>query len=130
MKYTEEAHQKYVVQYFNLKYPHLEGLLYHIPNGQNVGVRAGYRLKKAGLVSGLPDLHIAIPTNEHPGLYIEMKSEKGRCTLRQSKMQAILRSVGYRVEVCHSWIEARDVIDDYLKGYVHEVDEKAGTELY
>ena len=114
MRYEEDIHQGYLVQWFKLRYSELEGLLYHIPNGQNVGMRAGARLKRSGLISGIPDLHLAYPTSLHPGLYIEMKSLKGRSSPQQKRIQGKLRDAGYRVEVCNSFNSAKAVIEDYL----------------
>ena len=116
MRHQEDVQQRYVIHWFRLQYPDLQGLLYHIPNGQNVGPKVGARLKASGLVSGIPDLHLAVPTEDYPGLYIEMKTEKGRNTPTQRHMQQMLKDVGYCVEVCRSFDEARSVITEYLTG--------------
>jgi hypothetical protein len=122
MKHEEDQHQQYLFSWFNIKYLHLKGMMFHIPNGQNVGMRAGARLKRAGLTAGIPDILLSIPTQDAKGewihgMYIEMKSANGRNSPAQCKMQAMLKAVGYRVEVCKNWHDARTVIDDYLSTY-------------
>lgn len=48
------------------------------------------------------------------GLFVEMKSPKGKTSLAQSSIICKLEEVGYRVEVCYSADEAIKVIDEYL----------------
>lgn len=129
MRYEEEIQQTRVVMWFQVTYPSLAGLFYHIPNGQNVGVRAGARLKRCGLVSGVPDLHLAVPTSKYPGLYIEMKSEKGRCSTTQKSLHEKLRLVGYRVEVCHDYLSAQAVITQYLEGELKDLAVESGEQV-
>jgi hypothetical protein len=60
--------------------------------------------------------------DRYSGLYIEMKRPSLKreddplngCSDDQLKWIAALREQGYRVEVCYTWIEAREVILSYL----------------
>lgn len=112
-KIPEKYHQKQLVYWFNLQYPQFENLLVHVPNGQNVGQKKGAELKKMGLVKGFPDLVLFIPRLQ-PGLIIEMKTKGGRLHGDQPKVITQLKSQGYRVDVCYSFYQARQVIQDYL----------------
>lgn len=118
-------------------------MLHAIPNGDQRGDGtkkgaqiAGNRLVREGLRSGVPDVCLPVPRahfeqcglNVHEdefiycGLYIEMKRPYLKraadplhgCSDDQKKWITSLRLHGYRVEVCYTWIEAREVILDYL----------------
>lgn len=114
MKYEEHEYQAQVVSWFNLQYPMFQGLLYCIPNGQNVGPVAGKRLRRMGLVAGVPDLFLSIARQDKHGLYIEMKSAKGRLMPHQAELHARLREQGYEVMVCKSFDAAQETISNYL----------------
>jgi hypothetical protein len=99
-------------------------LLYHVPNGgmrpkgKRYGGEAG-KMVGLGQKSGVPDLHLPVPRGLYPGLFIEMKSINGDGKKTYpSKNQRWwidnLKQKGYRVEVCWTWIEARDVLINYL----------------
>lgn len=89
-------------------------LTYAIPNGGKRTPSEGAHNKRLGLKSGVPDIHVAYPFNGFPGLYIEFKHGKNKTTLSQDEMIVRLRSVGYRVEICYSFDEARAVLLNYL----------------
>lgn len=95
--------------------PHL--VMYHIPNGGRRDKITGARLKAEGVVAGVPDVFLASPRQGFHGLYIEMKRRKGG-SLESSQKDIIarLRQAGYRVEVCKGWLEAREVVENYLTG--------------
>lgn len=74
-----------------------------------------YRLKRAGMRVAVPDLMLAVARGyDYAGLFIEMKRRKGKATRDQLAYHALLRSQGYRVEVCQGFEAARDAILRYL----------------
>lgn len=93
--------------------PELE-LLYHIPNGGKRNAREAARLKREGVKSGVPDINLPIPRGMYYGLWVEMKSEKGKPTKSQEKWIKSLRDWGHYVAVCHNWEEAKNEIIKYL----------------
>jgi len=117
-QYPEFQEQKALVTWARLKAAAgnrpLENL-FAIPNGGYALTRlAGRRLTEAGLKKGVPDLFLAWPSSRHHGLFIEMKSERGRLSTEQCEMIDSLRKAGYCVEVCWGAVEARRVIEAYL----------------
>lgn len=139
MKYEEEKEQSALISWFRVMYPKYKNLLIHIPNGQNVGARAGARLKSLGLTKGAPDLALFVPRDKEVemtvkgvngtrtivetttlyGLFIEMKAKKGRVTPEQQQMHLELSAQGYQVSVCYGWDDGRKVIENYMN---EEVD--------
>lgn len=113
MKTTEHEIQVACVNYFRLRYP--KGLIYAIPNGGQRNVIVASKLKAEGVLSGVPDLHIPIAKKGFHGLYIELKNGKaGKVSDNQKKIMEKLQSEGYRCEVCRSFDEFRNVVNDYM----------------
>ncbi|MFA6241953.1 MAG: VRR-NUC domain-containing protein [Candidatus Hydrogenedentales bacterium] len=75
----------------------------------------GARLKAEGMRAGTPDLFLAVPALESCGLWIEMKSEKGRTTDAQDIELERLEKRGYSTAVCCGFDEAQATIRAYLK---------------
>jgi hypothetical protein len=72
-------------------------------------------MKQEGALAGVPDLFLAESTQSHAGLFIEMKVGTAKPTDKQEKMHEQLRVGGYRVEVCRSFDEFIEAIQNYLK---------------
>lgn len=88
-----------------------------------------------GCKAGVPDLQLMIPRiwplkllsesgmyviNEKrfsPGLFIEMKDEKGVLSKVQKEFHQLLLSQDYTIVTAYSFDEGKKAILDYLKGY-------------
>jgi len=117
MKHTESAHQSQVIEwsrwaYKTGKYPMLN-MLHCSLNGVKLSATQARIAKAQGMLSGVPDLFLPLPKNGHHGLYIEMKSEKGRLTENQQWFLSNAESLGYKTTVCYSAKEAIDAIEAY-----------------
>lgn len=116
----EQAAQILVVEWFARRYPELDLIFFHIPNGVHVGAFRGKMLKKQGVKAGIPDLFLSVPKfcedsgEIYHGLYIEMKAQDGKVRPHQKKTHELLRDKNYMVEVCYSFTQARIVINRYL----------------
>lgn len=114
--HSEHDLQVSCVNWYRLTYPRHAYLLFAVPNGGWRNTTTAAKLKAEGVLAGVPDLFLAIPHGEFHGLWIEMKNGKaGRVSEAQKEMIPRLREVGYRCEVCHSLLEFRTIIQDYLK---------------
>ena len=89
-------------------------LLHAIPNGGWRGYKTGKMLKAEGLKAGVPDLCLPVPRGQWAGMYIEMKSKKGRVRQSQKWWLDQLNAHGYRAVVCRGFDQAVDVITEYL----------------
>ncbi len=98
------------------KYPDLKWL-HHIPNEGKRSVSAGARMKREGLLSGIPDIHLPAPSGKYHSLYIELKRIKhSKVTPEQEECIKWLNSRDNFAVVCYGWEEAVKVIEWYLKG--------------
>ncbi len=93
-------------------YPYL-WMLHNSLNGVKLSKTQAGKAKVSGMLSGVPDLFLPLPKNGHHGLYIEMKSEKGRLTENQQWFLSNAESLGYKTAVCYSAKEAIDAIEAY-----------------
>lgn len=115
MKHTESAIQAHCVAWFRWQYPAYRALLFSIPNGAHLagtpGQRAAQygRLVREGFVPGAADLFLAVP-GEKPGLFIEMKTDKGRQRPEQKAFEQSVTAAGYGYEVCRSLEQFQNVV--------------------
>ena len=75
---TEDQIQQAVIRWsqqasVRKMFPQL-ALLYHIPNERKCTPQQGARLKRMGVKSGVPDLHLPVARGVYHGLYLEMKT--------------------------------------------------------
>lgn len=117
MKHLESAHQAQVVEwsrwaYKTGKYPMLN-MLHCSLNGVKLSGTQARIAKGQGMLSGVPDLFLPVPKNGYHGLFIEMKSEKGRVTENQHWFLTNAESLGYKIAVCYSAKEAISAIQAY-----------------
>lgn len=100
--------------YAEQQYPELK-LLHHIPNGGKRDVRTAANLKKEGVKAGVPDICLPVTRGQYHGLYIELKTVKGKVQKNQKEWLNALNSEGYATKVCYGWLEAKEVIEKYLE---------------
>lgn len=126
---TEDGHQMAIFAWAASicgRYPQLKWL-HAIPNGGSRNIAEATKMVAAGLRKGVPDIFLPDPYGlvglpSYHGLYIELKIEKrrkeknGGCSQEQLDYLDYLTSAGYCCKVCYGWIEARDVLINYLEG--------------
>lgn len=95
-------------------YPFL-WLLHCSLNGVKMTKAQAGRAIAQGMKKGVADLFLPVKMGIYGGLYIEMKSEKGRTSIDQSKFLKAVSDNGYAVSVCYSANEAIKRIEDYYQ---------------
>lgn len=119
MKLSEHDIQVLVIKWFDLQYKSFSGRLFAIPNGGLRHVVTAKKMKAEGVRSGVPDLFLPVPRIHaiglYSGLFIEMKSEKGKLSSNQNDWLEFLENQGYQIAVCNSFESAKKVIEEYLK---------------
>lgn len=111
---TESQQQAECVAWFRAQYPELAQCLFSIPNGGFRSKRTAATIKREGAVPGIPDLFLATPKNGYSGLFIEMKTAKGKLSEKQVQMLATLSVHNYSCKVVYSIEEFKQVIAEYL----------------
>lgn len=87
-----------------------------IPNGGARDAITGARLKREGVVRGMPDLVLLCARSGRHALFVEMKTKRGRVSESQRDLFPLLEAQGYGVAVCRGWREAADAVEAYLAG--------------
>lgn len=95
------------------RYPALRNL-FAIPNGGDRHPVVAAKMKGEGVKPGVPDYFLAVRTDSHAGLFVELKSASGYASREQKKWIERLRDNGYRCEVARGAEAAWRVITDYL----------------
>jgi hypothetical protein len=117
---TESKLQTACVRWFRIEYPKYSRLLFAIPNGvrlhgtEKERMITWNRLAKEGAVAGAADLFLSVPSHGTPGLYIEMKTEKGRQSEKQKLFERDAVKAGYGYAIPRSEKEFRQVVKMYL----------------
>lgn len=115
MSNPEHDLQKACVSWFRLKYPKHKISLFAIPNAAKRSARGGKWMKDEGLLSGVSDLFLAVPTIEYHGLFIEMKIKPNKPTHEQLQFIEAMNNRKYKAVVCYSFDEFVETIECYLK---------------
>ena len=111
----EAAEQENVIKWARdneKNYPFL-WLLHSSLNGVKLSKIQAGKAKASGMLSGVPDLFLPVPRGSFFGLYIEMKSAKGRIMPSQSRYLKAVSDFGYNAVVCYSSSEAIEKIKEY-----------------
>ncbi len=114
MRTEEHRLQCACVRWFRYQYPQYNKLLFAVPNGGARDAVTGAKLKEEGVVSGVADLILLVPSGHYNSLCIEMKTQAGRQSETQKEFAAAATLHGNRYEVCRSFDEFRTIIEDYL----------------
>ena len=93
-------------------YPYL-WLLHCSLNGVKMTKAQAVRAIAQGMKKGVADLFLPVKKGVYSGLYIEMKSEKGRTSIDQSKFLTAVSENDYLAHICYSAVEAIDKIKGY-----------------
>ena len=112
---TEHQEQIAVITWFRLQYKQYASYLFAIPNGGVRNIGTAVKLKKEGVLAGVPDLFLMIPKNGFHGLWIEMKVKGGRISDSQKQFMGAATLMGYPAIVCYGFDEAKNAINDYLQ---------------
>ena len=95
-------------------YPYL-WLLHCSLNGVKMTKAQAGRAIAQGMKKGVADLFLPVKQGGFSGLYIEMKSAKGRISIEQSKFLKDVSDNGYAAFVCYSADDAIKRIEDYYE---------------
>ena len=119
---NNEEHQNQVSLFhwaavMSSKHPALS-LMFAIPNGGHRHIAVATKLKAEGVKPGVPDIFLpwARSGSQWPhdkgahGLFIELKSTKGKLSSAQIAWMRNLQSSGYQVEVSYEWPHAAGLI--------------------
>lgn len=109
---TEHQIQSAFVRAFRYRWPHV--IICSFPNAARRSFALAARMKKEGLLAGMPDIFIARMAQGYGGLFLEFKSKRGRVSPEQEKVMGILGEAGYLCHVVRSVEDAMKVTEVYM----------------
>ena len=110
-KYPEDDLQMACAKYLDL----LGVLWFHCGNERKTSPRAGARLKKKGVKSGVPDILIFEPMDGFNGLAIELKTGKNKLTETQKEWLDGLGKKRWITVTVYSFDEFKSIVDSYFR---------------
>lgn len=116
MRHVESNTQIACVRWFRYQYPHFARLLFAVPNGGARDRVTGAIMKAEGVVAGVADLLLLVPSGPYHGLAIEMKTRTGRQSDSQKEWEKAVTAENYQYVVCRSLDDFRNAV----KVYFHE----------
>ena len=116
-RHPEHQLQTACFQWFNLQYPEFRGLLFAVPNGGGRSRIEAALLKAEGVVAGVADMLLLVPSMGYAGLCIEFKAATK--TAHQSEAQKnwerlINKHEAYKYTVVRTFVEFRKLMCYYL----------------
>lgn len=110
---NEQNLQEALVTYIQLKF---KGVRFCASaGGLRTSISQASAMKRAGYVKGVPDMQIMESRHNYNGLFLELKTKKGRLSPHQKEWIEDLNDRGYLAKCCYGLDEALDLIDWYLK---------------
>ena len=107
---TEDQEQEAFINWFRFNYKN--HFIFAVPNGGSRNIIEATKLKKTGLVAGVPDLIILSENKEV--LFIEMKKQKeGRLSKVQKQIIPKIESLGFTVLICYGFKDAAEKVKEY-----------------
>ena len=104
-------------EYLERKLPEL-GKLYASANGGVRNIITARNLKRMGVRSGVPDIHLPVARCGYHSLYIEIKIEDSNSkeSIAQKWWRLALNSEGHLSVVCFSYSEITSLLTHYIDG--------------
>jgi hypothetical protein len=114
MRHIESNLQQSCVTWFRLQYPKLSWLLFAVPNGGGRRKVEAAIMRVEGVMPGVSDLLLLVPSCGFHALCIEMKTSTGRQSEAQKNWQKSVEEFGYLYVVCRSFEEFASAVNHYL----------------
>ena len=114
----EDVIQINLINWIRFNYPEIEIDTYHLPLQRRCSVQQGALLKRMGVKKGMADLFIAVPCGGYHGLWIELKSDKGKLSEEQKEFLSRMTERGYIAVPAWGFESAKEIILTYLKDYI------------
>lgn len=108
MTHEESKLQRMCVQWFRIQFPQLT--LFAIPNGGRRGKVEAAIMKGEGVLAGVADLFLMLPTMYYNGLFIEMKTPDGKQSESQRAFERKAIENGYCYKICRTFDDFRDTV--------------------
>lgn len=113
---SEDAHAMALIQWKEIaKHTHPElDLLFHVPNGGYRSIKTAGRMKAMGQKKGVSDYMLPVAMRPYYGLFLELKTDKGKPSGAQLDFLEAVKAQGYCGLIAKGWEEAAEMLINYL----------------
>lgn len=115
MKESELSLQGRCYQWAYNTHAQVRGILFHVPNGGKRSIQEASQLKASGVVSGVCDLFLSLPSRDKHGLYIEMKLPGEKLRPEQVIFCGKVGPLGYGTYRIDNFEDFCELIEWYLE---------------
>lgn len=112
-KKEESVLQQNCVKWFRLQYPKI--IIFAIPNGGKRNVIEASKMKREGVLAGMPDLMILKPNKQKYGLFMETKSKKGKQSKEQIEVMEYCICNNYQYNEYRTFEDFVQIVTNYFK---------------
>lgn len=109
---SEHQIQVALFQWMRISNP--KTIMFSIPNAAKRSPQLANYMKAEGMLAGVSDIFLMKPNKKYHGMFIELKSAKGKLTDQQKYFLEQAKAQGYATCVCFSFEEAQAAITNYL----------------
>ena len=110
---TEAKIQSDCFIWFNNTYPHLRGLMYHVPNGEKRDPVTANKLKAMGVVAGIPDIVFHYRARTY--FFEFKKSEKDTTSEAQKKIHKALDQQRFMVWIVYQQEQFKYLVESIIE---------------
>lgn len=123
---TEHAEQVRVINWFSMAYRQHRGALIAIPNAGKRSHQTAARMRAEGLLAGVLDLNLRLPSGQHAGLWLELKR---RDATRADVTDDQYADIGYllRNGYAATWAAGADEAIRIITAYLSQPVPTAGS---
>jgi hypothetical protein len=115
MLHPETSLQIAVMEWLSWVHPLIYAVTFASAGGLVTTPMSAKLLPQMGYKAGTPDLFLAYPHKHYHGLFLELKTERGKASIAQIEIRDRLRQQGYCAEIVQGFDETVRVIETYLK---------------
>ena len=113
----EQILQINLINWFKHEWPELSLDIHHFANERKCSDYEGKILQKMGVTRGVSDIFLGFALNGFHGLWIELKSDRGKLSDEQMEFIKRKNQRGYFAVAVWGLEAAQEVIKIYLKDY-------------
>jgi hypothetical protein len=113
----EQILQINLINWFKYEWPELSDDIHHFANERKCSFQQGLHLKRMGVTPGVSDIFLGISADGYHGLWIELKTSKGKLSDDQIAFIHKKNQRGYFAVAVWGLETAQEVIKCYLRNY-------------
>lgn len=114
MRNIESKLQMGCVLWFRYAYPQYNLNLFSVPNGGYRTKTTAVTMQREGVISGVSDLLLLLPSKEYSGLCLEIKIKPNKQSINQKNWEEHITKFGYKYQLIYTLEQFQDEITRYI----------------